>query len=158
MDRQVKVSRTYDVCGGCGGEPREVVSAYDDALWAGYRCPECILSGRAVPAVPVDHTAMRPMVFVAKALLGVEPMASMLKAADAQRKRPDVVRDEVVALARNAGVAAKKVAHDLNRRMRRANSAMARRAMKAIRAAKKKATAPIGDPYDASRDDSSETE
>lgn len=84
--RQARVSRERGTCDFCGAEGH-VIIAYDPRAYDGRACPKCVIGGRTSERYDVKGGVMRPMVFVARALLGVQPFARMLKAAEEQREK-----------------------------------------------------------------------
>lgn len=86
-DKKVRVRRELGICSVCGAAGGQVIKAYDDRVYEGLACAPCVLSGKA-STFPPTHKAMRPIVFVARALRGDEPFASLLRAADIQSVNP----------------------------------------------------------------------
>lgn len=82
----VKVNRIRTTCARCGAEEIQCVEAYSPEAYTGAVCGPCILAGQASDTYAPEHPAMRPMVFVARALVGEEPYATLLRQADAQKK------------------------------------------------------------------------
>lgn len=126
-----------------------MIRAYDARVYDGRVCPECVMAGRASD-FPPNHAAMRPIVFVALALLGHEPFRSMLKAAEDQRRDPEGAQRRLAeiqaAIARaKAGLPQPGMARPgpggsppRNRKERRAATARSKKARKAARAARRK--------------------
>lgn len=92
---RVRVERELGDCDYCDATNLQVIGAFDESIYPGLACPKCVLSGETNSTYPPDHRAMSPMVFVAKALTGVQPYERLLRAADAQkadeRKKAQVI-------------------------------------------------------------------
>lgn len=84
---KVRVRREIGVCGVCSLAGGQVIEAFDQRVYKGWACPDCVLSGRASEFSP-DHPVMRPIVFVARGIRGDQPFKDLLKAADIQRGDP----------------------------------------------------------------------
>ena len=84
--RRARVSREQGTCDFCGARGH-VIIAYDPRAYDGRACPKCVIDGRTSERYDVNGGVMRPMVFVARALIGEQPFARMLKAAEEQRER-----------------------------------------------------------------------
>jgi len=82
-----KTSRKTGDCDHCDVKGVQVIKAIDERIYSGWACPDCVLSGKISDFAP-EHGAMVPMVFIARALKGDEPYASLMAAADAQREDP----------------------------------------------------------------------
>lgn len=85
----VKVIREVGRCDYCDSVGGQVIGSYDPRVYTGKACPDCVLGGRASDRYRPDHSAMRPMVFVARALRGDEPFKTLLRAADLQKADPE---------------------------------------------------------------------
>lgn len=71
-------------CAFCG-VTGTVIFAYDAKVYAGGACPDCVAKGVVSDEFGPEHRVMAPMMFIAQALRGVEPFATMKASADAQR-------------------------------------------------------------------------
>lgn len=83
----VRVTRedgTCEVCGVAG----PVIRTHDDRVMNRLACSKCVLDGKAANFAP-EHPAMRPIVFVARALRGDEPFRTLLASAEHQRAHPE---------------------------------------------------------------------
>lgn len=103
---KVRVERSRGVCVSCGATGH-VIAAYDPRVYKGRACPACVLSGK-LSEYPSDSAIMRPMVWVARGLLGEQPFARLLREVDTQKKRSRRERRELQALARRAKKRRKK--------------------------------------------------
>lgn len=91
--KRIRVTRKIGDCGYCDRVRNgSVIQAYDPDVFAGVACPDCVLEGKASAKFKPDAPEMRPVVFVAKALKGIQPFAKLLAAADNHREHPDEAR------------------------------------------------------------------
>lgn len=111
--RQVRVSRELGTCDFCGDEGH-VIIAYDPRAYEGKACPNCVVGGRASGRYDVESGVMRPMVWVARGLLGEQPFAKLLEAAEAQRTK------ERKRKAKRATKGRQKIRHPRTRKKRKA--------------------------------------
>lgn len=147
-EKAVRVSRYQGRCGFCDFEGL-VIEGHDPDVMSQLACPTCVLAGKASSFAP-EHPAMRPIVFVARAMRGDEPFATLLKAAEAQRQNPEAHRAAVERTQRKISQAKQHHA-DLaatgksGRAARRGAAAIARKREKDARRAAKRAKLPPGD-------------
>jgi hypothetical protein len=140
-DKAVRVSRYQGSCAFCDFVGL-VIEGHDPAVMSKLACFQCVLGGKASSFAP-EHPAMRPIVFVARAMRGDEPFATLLKAAEKQRENPEAHRAAVERTQKNIANL-KQRASDMEasgktgRAARRAADAMARSR------AKKRAKLPPG--------------
>lgn len=71
-------------CAYCGAHGT-VIFAYDESVYGGGACALCVRDGKASATYEPEHKVMAPMLFLANALLGIEPFATIKANADAQR-------------------------------------------------------------------------
>lgn len=129
-ENAVRVSRYQGKCSTCDFEGL-VIQGHDDRVMSGLHCHTCVLAGRASSYAP-EHPAMRPIVFVARAMRGDEPFRTLLESAEKQRENPEAHR---AAVERNqrAIAQAKQRAADLGQAQLAGKSGRAaRRAAEAI--------------------------
>lgn len=84
---EIRVSRFQGRCSFCDFEGMVIAPYTPEVMNGELACPDCILAGRT-SRFALKHPAMRPLVFIAKAMKGEEPFATLLKAAEHQRRDP----------------------------------------------------------------------
>lgn len=158
-----KVERSFGPCVVCH-VPSELVHAFDERVYQGGACSDCLLhrTSELTTEHRLDSRIMAPMVFVARALSGEEPFASVLRAADAQnpekleatlkklggevvRDREEVHLEEARSLLRRQGFLTTTTGKP-NNRQRRVAAAIARREARRARKAAKRAARGNGAP------------
>jgi hypothetical protein len=152
-----RVERSFGPCVVCH-IPGELVHAFDERVYRDGACPDCLLhrTSELTTEYRLDSRIMAPMVFVARALRGEEPFASVLRAADSQnpekveatlkkfggelvRDRQEVELEQARSILRRQGFLSTGGGKP-NNKQRRAAAAIARReARRALRAEKRKA-------------------
>lgn len=158
-DNKTRVERSIGSCVVCH-VPGEIIHAFDERIYQGGACSNCILhrTSELTSGQRLDSRIMAPMVFVARALQGEEPFASVLRAADSQnpekleatlkdlkdlrsdleRARFEVELKEARSILRLQGLLSPTMGKP-NNKQRRAAAAIARReARRALRAKKRK--------------------
>lgn len=142
----VRVTRYQGKCGSCDFEGL-VIEGHDPDVMTGLACPDCVMAGRASRFAP-EHPAMRPIVFVARAMRGEEPFRTLLESAEKQRENPEAhaaaVRRTQDAIARQKGIVEAQSSLG-SRKGKRAYEAMERRAARKARRAAKRAKLRGGD-------------
>lgn len=129
-EKAVRVSRYQGRCGFCPFEGL-VIEGHDPEVMTGLACPACVLGGKASRFAP-EHPAMRPIVFVARAMRGDEPFRTLLESAEKQRENPEAHRAAIERTQRSIADAKQRAADmhasgKTGRAARRAAEAIARR-------------------------------
>jgi hypothetical protein len=77
-----KVERGLGICSSCT-QYGNVIFSYSEEIYKGGICPNCILyKSHIVIGRRIDDPAMVPIVFMAHAILGHEPYATLLRSAE----------------------------------------------------------------------------
>lgn len=158
-EKPIRCERKIGKCDRCGAE-RMLIFAFDERVYEGGVCHDCFFKGKACD-LELEDPLMRPMLFLARALRGDEPFASILRSADSQSmdleksaealkefaeeaKRQEEILNKAKTqrILRSRGIPTAAIQGNVkkNHKQRRIEAAIARRAArKARKAAKRKA-------------------